>query len=347
MWDQHCNHNGSFMHSQKSEPRQQGYVPTSSEEEMLTMLMLKVLRSYRQDLGEDLSDTASGSGSSIATTLSSTVSDCASTFFQRDFQWEARHQLPETGHQLPLPVGLQGQPRTQQCQPERHQQWKTRDQVPMGRCTRHEQPAPATVHDTPVEQDSCQEGRSKRFYNQFHKTSLCLYWVKNMCNKGDNCSYAHGRHQIRPMPDLSNTSLCSNLVEKGFCNDKACRYAHNLADLRTTDSFYKTQMCSLYAVGRCKMGAACRHAHSEAECRAAPEASEASLEESLQNTEENHLWSANSDFGVSNPTSEKLTPRQVADIILAQNLRRHMQSDLEADNYDTPSNPYAYEIYSD
>ena len=43
----------------------------------------------------------------------------------------------------------------------------------------------------------------------FHKTKLCPAVESGMqCNKGDTCSYAHSKEELREPPNLKKTKLC-------------------------------------------------------------------------------------------------------------------------------------------
>eukprot|EP00429_Kryptoperidinium_foliaceum_P005555 CAMPEP_0176021384 /NCGR_PEP_ID=MMETSP0120_2-20121206/10382_1 /TAXON_ID=160619 /ORGANISM="Kryptoperidinium foliaceum, Strain CCMP 1326" /LENGTH=334 /DNA_ID=CAMNT_0017354497 /DNA_START=64 /DNA_END=1068 /DNA_ORIENTATION=- len=68
------------------------------------------------------------------------------------------------------------------------------------------------------------------------KTKLCRFFQRGDCERGEACSYAHGRQQIRPQPDLYRTQLCHDFLGTGFCRfGEACRYAHRMDDMRPVD----------------------------------------------------------------------------------------------------------------
>jgi len=117
---------------------------------------------------------------------------------------------------------------------------------------------------------SCQgSGDSTTRYNgQFHKTKLCTFWLQNMCERNDDCKYAHGEQELKHPPNLSKTTMCANTVAFGFCDVEDCPYAHSCSELRCTQGFYKTTICSLHKRGKCTMGSECRHAHSVYELHA-------------------------------------------------------------------------------
>lgn len=65
-----------------------------------------------------------------------------------------------------------------------------------------------------------------------HKTSLCKYFLRSKCNKGNSCRFAHGEQELRPQPDLRCTRLCADLFSTGECTNQLCKFAHTEADLR-------------------------------------------------------------------------------------------------------------------
>lgn len=88
--------------------------------------------------------------------------------------------------------------------------------------------------------------------NSRYKTSMCVVFAKNgYCPKEENCQYAHGPHDLRPMgnnaPGMSpmmrppmpsnnsnyKTALCKNISELGHCpRGDGCIFAHSSAELR-------------------------------------------------------------------------------------------------------------------
>lgn len=73
------------------------------------------------------------------------------------------------------------------------------------------------------------------FRKQFMKTSLCRYHLRIGCNKGANCEFAHGMHELSQPPDLRRTSICKDWLE-GKCQASAetCKFAHGKEMLRRT-----------------------------------------------------------------------------------------------------------------
>lgn len=174
--------------------------------------------------------------------------------------WQAESRRNELGLPPPRDVGLQ-------------EQQLRRGMIPapcvgLQGCRQKEegmddQSCSRSTEDSQARKDST----ASRFYSQFHKTSMCTFWLRNSCSRGRNCRYAHGDEDIKPMPDLSSTSMCKVFVATGVCENAECHFAHSVSKLRTTTSFLKTEMCAFYPLGTCRMGQFCRHAHSDSELR--------------------------------------------------------------------------------
>jgi len=109
------------------------------------------------------------------------------------------------------------------------------------------------------------EERNVRFNRQFHKTNICSFWLKNACQRGSHCTYAHGEVERKGRPNLSRTSMCQFFLTSGACSDQMCPYAHGWNELRATNCYQKTTMCRYFSFGTCHRGAACRHAHHASE----------------------------------------------------------------------------------
>lgn len=67
----------------------------------------------------------------------------------------------------------------------------------------------------------------------FTKTKLCKFNVLGVCNKGEDCHFAHGIQELHPTPDLFRTKLCKRLIDTGRCEDHACQFAHTKEQLRS------------------------------------------------------------------------------------------------------------------
>lgn len=112
--------------------------------------------------------------------------------------------------------------------------------------------------------------RASQYYDQFWKTKMCKFYLKQICMKGDSCKHAHSQEELRGSPDLRGTRLCNEFAETGVCSNAMCPYAHGQDQLRATGEFWKTQMCSYWQRNECNAGDACRHAHGEHELRQLP-----------------------------------------------------------------------------
>jgi len=71
--------------------------------------------------------------------------------------------------------------------------------------------------------------------NICQKTQMCRYYRMKGCKKGCECPFAHGRDELRDVPDLRKTSLCW-AWQRNACPLEAavCQYAHGVNDLRRT-----------------------------------------------------------------------------------------------------------------
>eukprot|EP00747_Dinoflagellata_sp_TGD_P180408 gnl/TRDRNA2_/TRDRNA2_32823_c1_seq1.p1 gnl/TRDRNA2_/TRDRNA2_32823_c1~~gnl/TRDRNA2_/TRDRNA2_32823_c1_seq1.p1 ORF type:complete len:281 (+),score=30.95 gnl/TRDRNA2_/TRDRNA2_32823_c1_seq1:74-916(+) len=66
----------------------------------------------------------------------------------------------------------------------------------------------------------------------FHKTSLCNFYPRGICTRGENCAFAHHPDELRPLPDFSRTRICPSMVKTGSCSISGCRFAHNKDELQ-------------------------------------------------------------------------------------------------------------------
>jgi len=64
------------------------------------------------------------------------------------------------------------------------------------------------------------------------KTRLCKFFARGECSRGDACSFAHGRRQLRAQPDFWRSQQCFDFVKHGTCAyGMDCRYAHSVEEL--------------------------------------------------------------------------------------------------------------------
>eukprot|EP00397_Hematodinium_sp_SG-2012_P046695 GEMP01052858.1.p1 GENE.GEMP01052858.1~~GEMP01052858.1.p1 ORF type:complete len:288 (+),score=60.21 GEMP01052858.1:136-999(+) len=103
------------------------------------------------------------------------------------------------------------------------------------------------------------------FQNSLIKTTMCTFFLRGQCNKGDQCAHAHSPDELVKRPNLTQTSLCKNFTQGKCSKGDLCGFAHGSKDLTATSTFYKTKMCR--AALKCKLGDECRYAHSAAELR--------------------------------------------------------------------------------
>ncbi|CAK0849869.1 unnamed protein product, partial [Prorocentrum cordatum] len=66
------------------------------------------------------------------------------------------------------------------------------------------------------------------------KTRLCTFNQVGLCNRGSECTFAHGKDELRPVPDLFKTKMCPAVVRRERCEDTMCTYAHDKTELRRT-----------------------------------------------------------------------------------------------------------------
>mmetsp|Transcript_64182 Transcript_64182/g.115440 ORF Transcript_64182/g.115440 Transcript_64182/m.115440 type:complete len:635 (-) Transcript_64182:144-2048(-) len=116
-----------------------------------------------------------------------------------------------------------------------------------------------------AEQDE-EGGRATRTW-QFSKTKMCKFDLIGMCMKGDECPFAHGKVELKTLPDLTCTKLCKTLIQTGSCDEADCNYAHSKEELRATSTFHKTKLCRFSQIGHCALGNKCNFAHSRNEIR--------------------------------------------------------------------------------
>ena len=55
--------------------------------------------------------------------------------------------------------------------------------------------------------------------------TVCTYWLKGLCMKGDTCGFLHEFNPER-MP------VCRSLLKYGICKEPDCPYKHSLTDIK-------------------------------------------------------------------------------------------------------------------
>lgn len=70
--------------------------------------------------------------------------------------------------------------------------------------------------------------------------TVCTYWLRGLCMKGDSCGFLHQFDQSR-MP------VCRNLLKTGVCKDVDCPYKHSTEEIKE---------CNMYKLGFCIYGPA-------------------------------------------------------------------------------------------
>eukprot|EP00930_Biecheleria_cincta_P082484 TRINITY_DN7220_c0_g1_i1.p1 TRINITY_DN7220_c0_g1~~TRINITY_DN7220_c0_g1_i1.p1 ORF type:complete len:246 (+),score=34.51 TRINITY_DN7220_c0_g1_i1:47-784(+) len=75
--------------------------------------------------------------------------------------------------------------------------------------------------------------RSPKPSAMFKATRLCQFFLEGRCAKGSQCTFAHGREQMRKQPYLYRTALCKEFSQTGQCtNGNTCTFAHSEGELR-------------------------------------------------------------------------------------------------------------------
>jgi hypothetical protein len=80
-----------------------------------------------------------------------------------------------------------------------------------------------------------------------HKKTVCEFWLRRQCTKGDNCGFLHDWDPTR-MP------ICRNFKVYNFCNEQGCNFKHG---------FEKQKECNLYNLGFCLYGKSCSFKHTK------------------------------------------------------------------------------------
>mmetsp|Transcript_54692 Transcript_54692/g.158870 ORF Transcript_54692/g.158870 Transcript_54692/m.158870 type:complete len:326 (-) Transcript_54692:168-1145(-) len=69
--------------------------------------------------------------------------------------------------------------------------------------------------------------------SRLQKTKMCKFFAAGQCTRGEACSFAHSKKQLRPQPNLFRTRVCLDFASGGGCafGDK-CKYAHSEQEVR-------------------------------------------------------------------------------------------------------------------
>jgi len=144
-------------------------------------------------------------------------------------------------------------------------------------------------------------GQQQQGPQVFMKTKVCTNFSSGTCARGENCTFAHGDHELgTPQPiaaprqpgqpqgqgGFKKTKLCTNYTQQGFCpRGETCNFAHGDHELGTPQTgptmgggpamggqqqprpqgFKKSKLCNNFAQGFCARAEACTFAHGEAE----------------------------------------------------------------------------------
>mmetsp|Transcript_36039 Transcript_36039/g.103599 ORF Transcript_36039/g.103599 Transcript_36039/m.103599 type:complete len:296 (+) Transcript_36039:58-945(+) len=100
--------------------------------------------------------------------------------------------------------------------------------------------------------------------SQLRKTKMCVFHLKGICERGNDCTFAHSDAELQSSPDLYKTRLCPG-YHQGGCDNKDCPFAHGEEELRSTNIFYKKTLCIWNEKGKCRSGDKCRFAHGTSE----------------------------------------------------------------------------------
>ena len=55
--------------------------------------------------------------------------------------------------------------------------------------------------------------------------TVCTYWLKGLCMKGDTCGFLH-------VFDVARMPVCRQLLKYGVCKEPDCPYKHSLDDIK-------------------------------------------------------------------------------------------------------------------
>eukprot|EP00929_Paragymnodinium_shiwhaense_P013194 TRINITY_DN121057_c0_g1_i1.p1 TRINITY_DN121057_c0_g1~~TRINITY_DN121057_c0_g1_i1.p1 ORF type:complete len:306 (+),score=29.02 TRINITY_DN121057_c0_g1_i1:208-1125(+) len=73
----------------------------------------------------------------------------------------------------------------------------------------------------------------KRLVSACARTRMCKYFRDGLCQRGEECSFAHSPEDLRKPPNMQRTRLCKHWKATGTCASGAnCAYAHGVDNLR-------------------------------------------------------------------------------------------------------------------
>ena len=79
--------------------------------------------------------------------------------------------------------------------------------------------------------------------------TVCTYWLKGLCMKGDTCGFLH-------VFDVARMPVCRQLLKYGVCKEADCPYKHSLDDIKVRLTGPPLLLC---AVGLRSVGEALFH----------------------------------------------------------------------------------------
>lgn len=77
------------------------------------------------------------------------------------------------------------------------------------------------------------------------KQTVCTYWLKGLCMKGNECGFLHEF-------DVTRMPICRTMLRHGECKEADCPFKHTLDDVKE---------CNMYKLGFCVYGPQCRYKH--------------------------------------------------------------------------------------
>ncbi|KAK9803383.1 hypothetical protein WJX72_003211 [[Myrmecia] bisecta] len=87
--------------------------------------------------------------------------------------------------------------------------------------------------------------QSRSNFQKNYRQTVCTYWLKGLCMKGDTCGFLHKF-------DAARMPVCRTLLRFGVCKEPDCPYKHTLDDIKE---------CNMYKLGFCVYGPQCRYKH--------------------------------------------------------------------------------------